>query len=530
MSVNAAPDAVVIGAGPNGLAVAALLAGEGLSVLVLESRVTVGGTAATEDAVEGVRFDTAAHRIGWLHPAVDSLLRKAPGGGPELLEPDLTLFAPLPDGGALSIWRDPARTVDEIRRFSPRDATRWPLFAELVAGATELLEHLYRRPPPEPLATNAADLLSFLRIALRLRGLGRRQMTEVLRLFPMSLEEWLDGWFESEELKGALAGLGVTGSPLGPMAPGTAFNFLHQQVGSRNGGLPYVRRVVGGVGRLTQALESIAKNRGARIRTGVNVTRILTDGGRVRGVRLADDQEIETRCVISSLDPHRTFLQLLEPASIEPGFLRTIRHFRVRGVYAKVNLALAQPPAFRAASDRGRRLEGLIRIGPDLMGLERAADDAKYGRLSEQPQLEITLSSTSGRDEGPMTLSALVQYAPYALADGVWDARRRDELCDRVVEGLESHAPGIGSLILGRRVLSPADLEDTFGLTGGDPNHGEMSLDQILFMRPAPGWARYRTPVEGLFLCGAGTHPGGGVTGAPGANAATVISEETRVR
>jgi len=515
-------DVVIIGGGHNGLAAATLLAKGGRSVLVLEARERAGGAVVTEPLSAEHRCDTAAHRILWLHPDVAAELQLAEGGAPRISEPDPTLFTPLPDGGGLTLWRDPARTAEEIRRFSERDARRWPDFVSLIARAAGILERLYERPPIDPKSLGTRELLETLRLAARLRRLGKREMMETLRILPMTVAELLEEWFESAPLKGALAAAGVTGICQGPMAAGTAFTFLHQHVGMRDGVVRPTRLIHGGTGRLSEALEGAARRRGAEVRKGSRVERILVSERRAAGVMLANGEEIAADIVVSSLDPKLTFLTLLDPVHLDPSFTRAVGNIRLRGACAKVNLAVSELPTFRGAAGH-HVLAGVTTISPSIDYLERAYDAAKYGGMSSEPYLEIVIPSLTDPALGRHVISILVQYAPYELDGGGWTSARRDQLGDLAVATLSHYAPDLTDKIVHSQVLTPADLESLFGLGEGNIYHGEMTLDQVFFMRPVPGWSRYRTPLRNLYICGAGTHPGGGVTGAPGANAAAAI-------
>ncbi len=522
-------DAVIVGAGHNGLVCAAYLAKAGLRVVVLERREVVGGAAVTEEFIPGFRFDSCAHLIDDMHPAVVRDLGLA-GNGLEIRRPEPTVFAPLPDGGHLTVTRDPAATAAAIRRFSTADAERWSSFGTAMRPALQFLEHVRAATPPELPPARSGDFLEYMKLGLRLRLLGAREMTEVLRLLPMSAEELIDEWFESEPLRGLLAAFGVRGLFLGPRAAGTAFAML----GGLSVGSEVVRAsgmIVGGIGRLTQALADTVVANGGLVRTSAEVERILTAGDRATGVVLADGEEILARRVISNADPKRTFLGLLEPTELDPEFVRQVRNVRMRGAFAKVHLALEGLPRFRGSDAETEPLQGAIRISPSLDYLERAYDDAKYGGVSRAPFLEATIPSLTDPDLAPPgqhAMSVYLQYAPHRLQDGEWDAQRKEALGDLVVETLCEYAPGLDALVHARHVTSPADLESVYGLTGGCTSHGEMALDQLFFMRPVPGWARYRTPVEGLYLCGAGTHPGGGVNGAPGHHAAREIIRDAK--
>jgi phytoene dehydrogenase-like protein len=528
--MNDTYDAIVIGAGHNGLVTAAYLAKAGLRVVVLERRDTVGGAAATEEVYPGYKFDTGAHRINALHPAVLNDL-KLGSHGLELMPFDPAVFAPTLDGNHLALWREPELSIDSIRRLSETDAGRWNDFGALIAKATGFLESTYESAPPDVLSSQTKDLWATLRLARRLRRLGKKDMMEVMRIMPMTIVELLDEWFETDLLKGTLGAAGITGIFQGPMAAGTAHLFLHQHVGTKTGALRSASRVRGGMGNLAKALESSARGFGADIRTNAWVESISAEEGHATGVVLVGGEEIKARCVVSNADPKRTYCDLLDPFHLDPEFMRGVRKIKFKGVCARVNLALSEPPSFDCLPGDGPHLRGLISISPSLKYLERAFDDAKYGDFSKEPQLEAvipSLTDPSVAPEGKHVMSILVQYAPYHLKDDVWDDAKREALGDRVVDTLARYAPNIESAILHRQVLTPLDLESVFGLTEGNIYHGEMTLDQIFFMRPVPGWSRHRAPVDGLYLCGAGTHPGGGVSGAPGHNAARAILKDLK--
>ena len=529
--MSRAYDVVVVGAGHNGLTCAAYLARAGLGVLVLERRAVVGGAATTEELFPGFRFDVCAQRVAGMHPDLIrdlDLVRH----GLTLRRPDPPVLQPLRDGGGLVVWRDPARTVEEIRRHSPADASRWHRFGAAMRPALAFLERLRAASPPQLPPGSAEETLDFVRLASGLRRLGRREMTEVLRLLPMSAADLLDEWFECEPLRGLLGAIGVTGVFLGPRAAGTA----HLLLGGLTPGPEVLRPtelVSGGIGRLTEALAGAARTAGATIRTGADVERVRVAGSEVAGVVLCGGEEIAARCVVSNADPKRTFLGMVEPTHLEPAFVRRVRAIRMRGAFAKVHLALAGLPRFTGVEAEPGLLGGVIRISPGIDYLERAYDDAKYGQVSRRPYLEAVIPSLTDPSLAPPgrhVLSIYVQYAPYELKDGAWDRATAEALADRVVETLSEYAPDLPGAILHRHVTTPADLEAVHGLTAGCASHGEMALDQLFFMRPLPGWARYETPIRGLYLCGAGTHPGGGVTGAPGHHAARAILRGTMLR
>ncbi|HEX6640008.1 MAG TPA: NAD(P)/FAD-dependent oxidoreductase, partial [Thermoanaerobaculia bacterium] len=358
-------------------------------------------------------------------------------------------------------------------------------------------------------------------------------MVELLRTVPMSVSELLDDHFEDDLLKGVVGARGVSAMLQGPQSGGTAFVLLHNQVGQPAGAMRAPTAVRGGVGSLSAALAAAARSFGAEIRTGADVAQILAPGGALTGVALRNGDVIAASRVVSAATPRHTLLDLCDPTRLDPDFVRAVRNVRYRGAWAKVNLALGGLPAFRALRDADREtaLRGTIAISPDLEYLERAYDDAKYGRVSTQPHLEVripTLADPSLAPAGRHVMSIEVQYAPYARRDGAWDDAARASLGDRVVETLAAHAPDLAGMILHRQVLTPLDLEQRYALTEGHTHHGQLALDQILFMRPLAGWSRYRTPIDGLYLCGPGTHPGGGTAGVSGANAAREILREGR--
>jgi phytoene dehydrogenase-like protein len=526
-------DAVVIGAGLNGLVAAAYLAKAGQRVLVLERRNIAGGTAVTEEVFPGFRFDTCRHDTGWIPPRIISDL-KLKRHGLELVDVDASVFAPLPGGGRndyLLLHHDPQRSAALIRKHSQGDAQKWPAFATRIARLSGFVKAVYASPAPAIDSTSFDDLLSLARLGTRLRmRLGKTEMVELLRTLPMSVGELLDDWFETDALKGVVGARGVTGIMQGPRSGGTAFVLLHHQVGRPAGAFRAPYAIRGGVGGLARALATAATSLGAEIRTGVEVVRVNTKGGGATGVVLRNGDEIGARRVVSSTDSRRTFLDLCDPARLDPDFVRAVRNVRYRGAWAKVNLALEALPTFSALREGGETtLRGTISISPSLDYLERAYDDAKYGRVSEHPHLEIripSLADASLAPPGRHVMSIEVQYAPYQLQDGEWDDRARDALGDRVVETLATYAPDLPGAVLHRQVLTPRDLENVFALTEGHAYQGELTLDQILFMRPVAGWGRYRTPVRDLYLCGAATHPGGGIAGAAGANAAREILKQ----
>ncbi|MEE9132677.1 MAG: NAD(P)/FAD-dependent oxidoreductase [Gemmatimonadota bacterium] len=524
-------DAIIIGAGHNGLVAAAYLARAGQRVLVLERRDLVGGAAVTEEIHPDFRADTGAHRINRLHPKVARDLRAASGASLRIVRADPSVFSPLPDGGHLLLWRDTREAAEALRQWSSSDAERLSAFTDLVSKCAGFLQSLYDSPPPDIYSKKAGDLWELIRPALRLRRLGKRDMMEVVRVLPMTVKELLDEWFETDVLKGTLGAAGITGIYQGPMAAGTAYLFMHHHVGMTDGALRPAELVHGGMGKLAGALESFARQAGAEIRTNAPVAGITAKDGKVSGVVLENGDEIEAQRVISNADPRRTCLELLDPTELDPSFVRSVRNIRFKGVCAKVILGLGELPNFSSLPGEGPHLGGIISISPSLEYLERAYDEAKHGDFSKEPYLEAVIPSLTDQSLAPFgkhVMSILVQYAPYHLKEGAWDDAKREALGDKVVETLARYAPNIESAIVYRHVLTPLDLEEVFGLTEGNIYHGEMTLDQLFVMRPVPGWSRYRMPVGGLYLCGAGTHPGGGVTGASGYNAAREVLADVK--
>jgi phytoene dehydrogenase-like protein len=508
-------DIIIIGAGHNGLTAAAYLAKAGQKVLVLERRGLIGGSVVTEELWPGFKVDTLNHR-GELRPDIVRDLNLAQHGL-EMIRNDAGLVAPQADGSALVLSPQQARTVDAIARFSRADAKQWPAFGALMSKVTGFLNDVYATTFPRVPKVDPAEAPVLAQLGLKLRGLGKKDMMEALRVLPMSLTELLDEWFESDTVKGAVGAQGVHGLLQGPMSAGTAFLLLHHWA---NGNGLFKATAKGGLGALTQALAKSAAASGAELRTSADVARIVVKDGAAAGVTLASGEEISARRILSSADPRRTFLGLVGPLELEPEFVWQVQNIKMRGCVAKMTLALSGLPEFKGAD--ANALRGTIVISPSLPYLERAYDAAKYGGLSERPYLEVTIPTLSDPSLAPADhhlLSVHMQYAPYHLQTGRWDDQRQ-RLGDVVLESLSEYAPNLKSLVVNSQILTPLDIERVFGLTEGSLHHGEMMLDQILFMRPVPGWAHYRTPIEGLYLCGAGTHPGGGVSGACGRNAA----------
>lgn len=516
-------DAIVIGAGPNGLAAAALLAKGGLKPIVLERREKVGGAAVTEEFHPGFKGSTVAHTAGPLRPSLVSAL-ELHRHGLEWIEPEPRVFAPHPDGRGLCLYGDPSRTASELGRFSPKDAARYAEFHASLGRLAAVLSRLLELTPPDVERLDLRDLFPLAGFGWALRRLGREDGQDLLRWGPMAVADYAQEWFETPLMAAVVAARGIHGMLAGPWSAGTTANLLLAAARGDGNGAGSTVLVKGGLGSLTAALASAARGFGAVIRTGAAVERLQLRAGRVAGVVLAGGEEIEARAVVSAVDPQQTLLRLLDPMALDPEDVQRVRNLRANGMASKVNLALSGLPRFAAAPDAAA-LRGRIHIGPEIDALERAFDRAKYGGISERPYLDITiptLSDPSLAPAGQHVMSIYAQYTPYRLKTGSWP-ERAGEVADAVLATLEEYAPGIGGLVVGRQVLTPWHLETSYGTTGGHPAHGEPSLDQLFLARPLLGFGRYRTPVSGLYLCSAGTHPGGGVTGGPGANAAREI-------
>ncbi|HET9315822.1 MAG TPA: NAD(P)/FAD-dependent oxidoreductase, partial [Vicinamibacteria bacterium] len=464
---------VIVGGGHNGLVAAAVLAKQGLKPLVLERRDVPGGAAVTEEFHPGFKVSAVAHAADLSRDVVDAL---GLGGKLQLLEPEPRLFAPLPDGRSLRLWGNPERSAAEIHRLSPRDAERYPRFHETLTALAGVLGRLRALTPPDidrPLKGNA---LSMLGLGMAARGLGRENGQHLLRWMPMAVADFAAEWFETEILRAVVCARGIYGTLAGPWSAGTTANLLLQSAAHGGNGAGSATLVRGGLGALSQALADAAKGFGAEIRTGAEVERIAAHDGRVNGVVLAGGEEIPAAAVVSAVDPHRTFLSLLDPALLDPEDLLRIRGYRQNGMASKVNIALSGLPRFTAvgSEDPTRLLAGRIHIGAEVDDLERAFDDAKYGGISKRPYLDVTIPSLTDPSLAPAgahVLSAYVQYTPYRLREGNW-TERRDEVAAATLALLEEYAPGIGRLVLHHEVLTPLDLEQRYGLTGGHPMHG----------------------------------------------------------
>jgi phytoene dehydrogenase-like protein len=525
-------DAIIIGAGHNALVTAAYLAKGGQRTLVLERRERVGGAADTSELAPGIRAPTLAHTVGRLRPSVVRDLRLV-RHGLKLIAPDIRVFAPRADGGSVAFWSDVAKTAAGLRAVSAVDAAAYPRFDKAVRSLGRFLDELGRSTPPDIDTPRLADALMGLRLGRSFRGLGSAGSRTLLRVLPMAVADLVAESFETDAVRGALAWRGVRYGAVGPWSGGTASMLLADGAGNDGGAAGETVFAKGGPGALADALAAAARAAGAEIRTGAEIVSIDSRDGRVRGVVLADGEEIPARAVVSGADPKRTLLGLIDPVVLGPSLGWRTGNIRTPGVVAKVNLALGLLPKFPAAVGNDDFLRGRIVVAPGIDAIERAFDASKYGRWSAHPILEATIPSladpslVAGAPAGTQVMSVIAQYAPYTLRTGSWDTER-ERFGDAVIAVLEGVAPGIGKLVTHREVLTPVDLESRFGLTGGHPLHGEAGLDQFYLWRPLLGHARYRLPVAGLYLCGSGAHPGGGITGGPGQNAAREILSDLR--
>ena len=512
---------LIIGAGHNSLVTAFYLAKAGYKPHVLEARGVAGGCVTDEEFAPGFKAPLA-NAIGPLRGSVVRDMRL--GDAVEIIQPDPRLVTLSPDGRSLALASDMTRTVEAIRAFSAKDAEQYPDFCAVLQRLGGFLAPLLEMTPPDIDSPAAAEMWSLLNLGRRFRGLGRKDGFRLLRWGPMAVADLVGEWFESDLLQGAIAARGVFGTAQGPWSAGSgAVLLLNAAVDPAPGGSS--ASVKGGLSALAGAMADAARHAGAEIRTNARVARILVQEGRAAGVVLDNGEEIAARAVVSVADPRRTFLELVDPVELDPGFLTRARNYRARGTVAKIHIALGELPTFTGVPNPAD-LHGRILVAPGIDYLERAFDASKYGGLPRQPYLEITiptLNDPSLAPAGKHVVSVHAQFIPYHLRDGATWTTRRDTLTAIVLDTIEHYAPGLRRLVESSSVVTPVDLEQNYGLTGGQIYHGEPALDQLFTMRPILGWARYDAPIENLFLCGSGTHPGGGITGASGQNAAREI-------
>jgi phytoene dehydrogenase-like protein len=523
--MSARYDAVVIGGGHNGLVAAAYLARAGRRVLVLERRPVLGGASVTEEIFPGFRFSECSYVVSLLRPEIIREL-ELPRHGLEILPLDGT-FTPM-DGDYL--WRsdDGAHTRREIARHSPRDAEAYADYGRAMMDMARFVKPILKMVPPDPWSPDLQGISELVAMGRRFQALGREAQRNLVQLMTMSATDLLDQWFETDVLKATMSASGIIGTYLGIRSPGTAYVLLHHYMGEIDGAFRAWGLPRGGTGAISESIAAAAREAGAEIRTQAAVASITSRRGRATGVALASGEEIQADRVLSSVDARLTFLGLLESGTLDAAFEEEVRRYRYRGSSGKVNLALDGLPDFACLPGPGAHLRGAISISPSVEYMERAWEQAKYGEFSSRPYVDIvipTLTDPSMAPPGKHVMSCFVQYAPYHLRQGIWD-ERREEFGDAVVEAVSRFAPNLKERILHRQVLTPLDIEREFGLTEGNIFQGELSLEQLFFLRPVPGWARYRTPLRDLWMCGSATHPGGGIMGAPGRIAALELLGE----
>jgi phytoene dehydrogenase-like protein len=547
--VHSKYDAIIIGGGHNGLTCAAYLARAGRRVLVLERRHVLGGAAVTEEIFPGFKFSVASYVVSLLRPEIIRDL-DLPRHGMELLPLDGTL-TPMPDGNYLWRVNDHHKSRREIARHSRLDAEAYDEYGKAMVEMGRFAKPILGMLPPDPTSLDPRGLLELLSMGRRFRDMRYHDRLNQVQLLTMSAVDFLDQWFETDVLKATMSASGIIGTFLGVRSPGTAYVLLHHYMGEIDGAFRSWGLSRGGTGAVSDAIASAAREQGAEIRTDAPVARILTRNGRATGVALDNGDELHATVVVSSVDPHLTFLKLMDARELPGDFVEGVRRYKFRGSSGKVNLALDALPNFTCLPGPGPHLRGAISISPSIDHMERAYDEAKYGDFSTRPYIDMvipSLTDPSVAPPGKHVMSCFVQYAPYELRrdpgtgpstssgppraesrggnrepDPLYWDQRRDAFGDAVIDTIAEYAPNIRQIILHRQVLTPLDIERTFGLTEGNIFQGELTLEQLFFLRPVPGWARYATPIDRLFMCGSATHPGGGIMGAPGKNAAERI-------
>ncbi len=523
MAPNSQRDVVIIGGGHNGLVTAFYLAKAGFKPLILERSAQVGGAAVTDEFHPGFRCSTLAHTAGPIRPDIvrDMQLEKH---GLRIITPEVCVTTLSPDGRALSLYQDTGKSAQEIAAFSQKDAAKYPEFQQSLGKISRVIADALATTAPDIDDPSRSDLWGMLKTGRAIRKLGKKDMFRLLRWGPMAVADLASEYFETELLRAVVAARGIFGTFVGPWSAGSALVLLVRAAGDPHPSGSAIF-AAGGTGAVTQAMASAAKAAGAEIRSGAEVIEIRVQNGQATGVLLSTGEEIPAKAVISNADPKRTLLKLTDPVHLSPDFVQRIQHYRGNGTVAKVNLALSGVPQFTALQNgASAALKGRIHIGHEIDYLERAFDESKYGQFSKQPYLEVTIPSLTDptlAPEGKHVMSIYMQYAPYKLK-GDWEQQRK-ALGQTVVKTLAQYAPNLPELILTHQIITPLDLEEKYGLTGGQIFHGDLALDQFFTMRPLLDWARYKTPIENLYLCGSGTHPGAGLTGGSGANAAREI-------
>jgi phytoene dehydrogenase-like protein len=516
-------DAIVIGGGHNGLTAAAYLARAAKKVLVLERRHVLGGAAVTEEVFPGFRFSVCSYVVSLLRPEIIREL-DLPRHGLEILPLDGT-FTPMPSGDYLWRVNDHAKTRREIARHSRLDAEAYDEYGKAMVEMARFVKPMLDMTPPDPMSLDPRELFKLLFLGRRFRALADADRYNQIQLMTMSAVDFLDQWFETDVLKATMSASGIIGTFLGVRSPGTAYVLLHHYMGEIDGAFRSWGFARGGTGAISNAIAAAAREAGVEIRTQAAVAHITTKHGQATGVVLLNGDELSAELVLSSVDPHLTFLTFVDAKELPDDFVEDVKRYKFRGSSGKVNLALDALPDFTCLPGEGPHLRGALSISPSVDYMERAYDQAKYGEFSRRPYVDMvipTLTDPSVAPPGKHILSCFVQYAPYKLSSGSWDDQR-EAFGDAVIDTLAEYAPNIRNIILHRQVLTPLDLEREFGLTEGNIFQGELTLEQLFFARPVPGWAQYTTPVRNLWMCGSATHPGGGIMGAPGRNCARRI-------
>ncbi len=519
-------DVIVIGGGHNGLVNAAYLARAGKRVLVLERRHVLGGACVTEEVFPGFKFSVCSYVVSLLRPEIIREL-DLPRHGLEILPLDGT-FTPMPSGDYLWRVNDHAKTRREIARHSRLDAEAYDEYGKAMIEMAHFVKPIMNMTPPDPASLNPKGLLELLGMGRRFQKLSADDKYNQVQLMTMSAVDFLDQWFETDVLKATMSASGIIGTFLGVRSPGTAYVLLHHYMGEIDGAFRSWGLSRGGTGAISNAIADAAREAGAEIRTEAPIAKIILKNGRAKGVVLASGDEIYADVISSSVDPRLTFMKMVGEEHLPTDFVDDIKRYKFRGSSGKVNLALDALPNFKCMPGPGPHLRGAVSISPSVEYMERAYDDAKYGRYSRRPYIDMvipTLTDPSVAPPGKHVMSCFVQYAPYNLKEGNWDDQR-EAFGDTVIDTIAEHAPNIKDIILHRQVLTPLDLEREFGLSEGNIFQGELTLEQLFFLRPAPGWAQYRTPIKNLYMCGSATHPGGGIMGASGRNAAMEILKD----
>jgi phytoene dehydrogenase-like protein len=519
-------DVVVIGGGHNGLVNAAYLARAGKRVLVCERRHVLGGAAVTEEVFPGFKFSVASYVVSLLRPEIIREL-ELPRHGMEILPLDGT-FTPMPNGDYLWRVNDHAKTRLEIARHSRLDAEAYDEYGKAMVEMGRFAKPILSMTAPDPTSLALKGLSDLLSIARRFQKLPSEDKYNQVQLMTMSAADFLDQWFETDVLKATMSASGIIGTFLGVRSPGTAYVLLHHYMGEIDGAFRSWGLVRGGTGAISNAIAGAARDAGAEIRTQAPVARVVVENGRAKGIVLENGDEIRANVVSSSVDPRLTFMKMVGSENLPGDFVDDVSRYKFRGSSGKVNLALDGLPDFRCLAGNGPHLRGAISISPSVEYMERAYDEAKYGRYSRRPYIDIvipSLTDPSVAPPGKHVMSCFVQYAPYHLKEGSWD-EKREAFGDTVIDTIAEYAPNLPEIILHRQVLTPLDIERRFGLSEGNIFQGELSLEQLFFLRPVPGWAQYRTPIRNLYMCGSATHPGGGIMGASGLNAAKKILRE----